>query len=212
LIMEKPKMIYLNPLTVRIWHWIHAIGITTLCITGAQIRFPEYINLFGSYRAAVLVHDFTGIFVCLDWLLWFFYYVFIDKSLIKLYVPNMYDLKTGIIRQMLFYGFNYFKGGPNPHHCTPDNKFNPMQKGAYLMIMLTLVPIILLSGLLLLLITQKWMVFLGGVKIVIGLHFLVACCFAAFLFVHMYLATLGHTFWAHIITMITGWEEEVEDH
>ena len=209
--MEKPKMIYLNPLTVRIWHWIHAIGITTLCITGAQIRFPEYINLF-SYRTAVLVHDFTGIFVCLDWLLWFFYYVFIDKSLIKLYVPNMYDLKTGIIKQMLFYGFNYFKGKPNPHHCTPENKFNPMQKGAYLMIMLTLVPIILLSGLLLLLITQKWMVFLGGVKIVIGLHFLVACCFAAFLFVHMYLATLGHTFWAHIITMITGWEEEVEDH
>ncbi len=209
--MEKPKMIYLNPLTVRIWHWIHATGIATLCITGAQIRFPEYINLFG-YRTAVLVHDFTGIFVCLDWLLWFFYYVFIDKSLIKLYVPNMYDLKTGIIKQMLFYGFNYFKGKPNPHHCTPDNKFNPMQKGAYLMIMLTLVPIILLSGLLLLLITQKWMVFLGGVKIVIGLHFLVACCFAAFLFVHMYLATLGHTFWAHIITMITGWEEEVEDH
>jgi len=158
--MEKPKMIYLNPLTVRIWHWIHAIGITTLCITGAQIRFPEYINLFGSYRAAVLVHDFTGIFVCIDWLLWFSYYVFIDKSLIKLYVPNMYDLKTGIIRQMLFYGFNYFKGGPNPHHCTPDNKFNPMQKGAYLMIMLTLVPIILLSGLLLLLITQQWMVML----------------------------------------------------
>ena len=210
--MEKPKMIYLNPLTVRIWHWIHAIGITTLCITGAQIRFPEYFSLFGDYRTAVLVHDFTGIFVCLDWLLWFFYYVFIDKSLIKLYVPNMYDLKTGIIKQMLFYGFNYFKGGPNPHHCTPDNKFNPMQKGAYLMIMLTLVPIILLSGLLLLLITPKWMVFLGGVKIVIGLHFLVACCFAAFLFVHMYLATLGHTFWAHIITMITGWEEEVEDH
>ena len=204
-------MIYLNPTTVRIWHWIHAIGITTLCITGAQIRFPEYISLF-SYRTAVLIHDFTGIFVCLDWLLWFFYYVFVDKSLIKLYVPNMYDLKTGIIKQMLFYGFNYFKGGPNPHHCTPENKFNPMQKGAYLMIMLTLVPIILLSGLLLLLITQKWMVFLGGVKIVIGLHFLVACCFAAFLFVHMYLATLGHTFWAHIITMITGWEEEVEDH
>lgn len=210
--MEKPKMIYLNPTTVRVWHWIHAIGITTLCITGAQIRFPEYVSLFGDYRTAVLVHDFTGIFVCLDWLLWFFYYVFIDKSLIKLYVPNMYDLKTGIIKQMLFYGFNYFRGKPNPHHCTPENKFNPMQKGAYLMIMLTLVPIILLSGLLLLLITPKWMVFLGGVKIVIGLHFLVACCFAAFLFVHMYLATLGHTFWAHIITMITGWEEEVEDH
>lgn len=80
------------------------------------------------------------------------------------------------------------------------------------MIMTALVPIVLLSGLLLLLITQKWMIALGGVKIVVGIHFLLACSFAAFLFVHMYLATLGHTFWAHIITMITGWEEEVEEH
>ncbi|OEU46999.1 MAG: cytochrome b [Desulfobacterales bacterium S3730MH5] len=209
--MEKPNMVYLNPLSVRIWHWLHAFGIITLCLTGAQLRFPEYVSLFGTYRSAVMIHDFCGILVCLDYFIWFFYYIFVAKTFTKLYVPNKSDI-PGIVKQLQFYGFNYFRGLPNPHHCTPDHKFNSMQKGAYLMIMMTLVPLIMATGLLLIFVTEKWMMMLGGIKVVIEIHFLIACCFAAFLFVHMYLATLGHTFWAHLITMINGWEEEVEGH
>jgi len=210
--MEEPKKVYLNPVPVRIWHWIHAFGIVTLCITGAQIRFPEYMHLFSNYKSAITVHDYVGIAVCLDYSIWFIYYLFISRNMRKLYIPTADDLKTGIMRQAMFYGLNYFRGLPNPHHSTPDNKFNPMQKIAYLMIMTTLVPIILVSGLLLLLITPSWLAALGGIKIVIGIHFLVASFFAAFVIVHFYLATLGHTFWAHFITMINGWEEEVEGH
>ena len=205
-------MVYLNPIAVRIWHWVHAFGIVTLCITGAQIRFPEYFKFFDAYKTAIEVHNYTGIMVCFDYLIWFFYYVFISGKFRKLYVPTMDDLTTGIIRQLKFYGYGYFRGLPNPHHSTPDNKFNPMQKGAYLMIMTVLVPIILFTGLLLLLFAKSWLMALGGIKVVIGIHFLVACAFCAFLFVHMYLATLGHTFWAHFVTMITGWEEEPEEH
>ena len=212
MIMEKPKMIYLNPLPVRIWHWLHALGIVTLCLTGAQIRFPEYVTMFGSYKSAITIHNYTGVIVCLDYLIWFAYYIFISGSLKKLYIPTVDDLTKGVIRQMKFYGYNYFRGLPNPHHSTPDNKFNPMQKGAYLMIMTVLVPIILITGLMLLLFAQKWMMALGGIKIVFAIHFIVACFFASFVLVHFYLATLGHTFWAHFITMITGWEEEVEEH
>ena len=40
--MSEKNMIYLHPLPVRIWHWLNALGIVTLCITGIQIRFPEY--------------------------------------------------------------------------------------------------------------------------------------------------------------------------
>ena len=209
--MERPNMIYLNPIPVRIWHWIHAIGIVLLCLTGAQIRFPEYVHIFATYKSAIVIHDYIGIIVCFDFLLWFFYYLFGARMLKKLYIPTTDDLKTGIIRQSLFYGFNYFKGLPNPHHSTPDNKFNPMQKAAYMMIMLGLVPLVIVTGLLLLFLTPAWMAALGGIKVVIGIHLLVACSFAAFLFVHFYLATLGHTFLAHFITMITGWEE-VEEH
>jgi len=38
----------------------------------------------------------------------------------------------------------------------------------------------------------------------------VAICFAAFLFVHIYLTTLGRTPLEHIKAMFTGYEEEPE--
>ncbi len=208
--MKKVKKIYLHPIPVRIWHWIHAVGIVTLCITGAQIRFPEYVHIFSNYRTAILVHDYTGITVAVDYLIWFLYYIVISRKFRKLYIPTLEDLKTGAIKQALFYGYNYFRGLPNPHHSTPDNKFNPMQKMAYLMIMTLLVPLIIITGLMMLLISHKSMIELGGVKLICGIHFLVAAFFASFVIVHFYLATLGHTFWAHFKAMFTGWEEEGE--
>jgi thiosulfate reductase cytochrome b subunit len=34
----------------------------------------------------------------------------------------------------------------------------------------------------------------------------------AFFFIHVYLTTTGHTVFAHIKAMITGWEEAEPDH
>jgi thiosulfate reductase cytochrome b subunit len=50
---------------------------------------------------------------------------------------------------------------------------------------------------------------IGGLKLLAGLHFLLACSLVAFLPTHIYLATLGHTPTEHIKTMWTGWEDEV---
>jgi thiosulfate reductase cytochrome b subunit len=48
---------------------------------------------------------------------------------------------------------------------------------------------------------------IGGIKAVSTTHLLVAICFAAFLFVHIYLTTLGRTPLEHIRAMFTGYEE-----
>lgn len=211
---EKKMMIYLQPTPVRIWHWLNALGIVTLCVTGAQIRFPEYMNIFGTYKAAIELHNTAGIVVAISFILWIFYYLFIAGTLVKLYVPNMGDIKQGIFRQALFYFFNYFRGKPNPHHTTPDNKFNPMQKAAYLVIMMLLVPLVIVTGILLLNIEplRNTLLMIGGLKILVGVHFLLACSLCAFVFTHVYLATLGHTPFAHFVPMWTGWEEEEEQH
>ena len=58
--MEKNNMVYLNTTPIRIWHWLNALGIITLCISGAQIRFPEYITLLGSYKSVILLHNTSG--------------------------------------------------------------------------------------------------------------------------------------------------------
>ncbi|NVN99353.1 MAG: cytochrome b/b6 domain-containing protein, partial [Geobacteraceae bacterium] len=182
-----------------------------LCLTGLQIRFPEQINIFGAYKAAIRLHNTAGIVVSVSYTLWLGYYMVVARDLIKLYVPTTEELKSGILRQAYFYFLTFFVGKPNPHHSSPDNKFNPMQKLAYLVIMFILLPLVILSGLLLMYVAplREIILILGGIKALVGTHFLLACCFTAFLFIHIYLATLGETPFAHFKQMWDGWEEEI---
>jgi len=214
MMMKHKEMVYVTPMPVRIWHWLNAFGIVTLCVTGLQIRFPDHINIFGAYKAAIRLHNTAGVVVSISYTLWLGYYLFVAKSLIKQYVPTVEDITSGIFRQAFFYFLTYFLGKPNPHHSTPDHKFNPMQKATYLMIMLVLLPLVIFSGALLMYVAplRELLLLLGGIKTLVGTHFLIACCFTAFLFVHIYLATLGHTPLSHFKPMWNGWEEEmVED-
>jgi thiosulfate reductase cytochrome b subunit len=205
--------VYMTPMPVRIWHWLNAFGIVTLTITGLQIRFPDYVNIFGTYKAAIRLHNTAGVVVSISYALWFIYYLFVAGTLAKLYIPTADDIKHGIFRQAFFYFYNYFLGRPNPHHGTPDSKFNPLQKLAYLMIMIVLLPLVIVSGFALMYVApmRELILLIGGIKTLVGSHFLIACCFCAFLFVHIYLATLGHTPLAHFKPMWNGWEEEDDE-
>lgn len=205
--------IYLQPTPVRIWHWINASGFVALILSGIQIRFPEYVNLFGSYKSAISLHNAAGLVVAVSFSVWFFYYKIVAGNILKLYMPNSEDLRHGLLRQGIFYFFKYFKGAPNPHHTTPENKFNPLQKSAYLAVMFILVPLVSLTGIFIMNVTplRELVLMAGGLKILATLHFLLACSLCAFLFTHVYLATLGHTPLEHFKPMWTGWEEVDEE-
>ena len=201
--------IYLTPTPVRIWHWLNAFGFVALILSGVQIRFPDYLNFFGSYRAAIRLHDTAGIVVSVSFLLWLCYYLLISRKMGTLYMPTRGDLSEGILRQAKFYFITYFIGWKNPHHVSPDNKFNPMQKSAYLLIMMVLVPMVIVSGSLLMNLgpMRGLVIFCGGIKLVAAVHYLLACSLCAFLFTHVYLATLGKSPLEHFKPMWTGWEE-----
>lgn len=203
------EKIYLTPTPVRIWHWLNAFGIITLVLTGAEIRFPEYAQVLGNYKAAVRLHNTAGIVVMLSFGLWFIYYAFVARNLLRLYIPSREDIRRGMIRQAVFYGYQYFRGGPNPHHQTPENKFNALQKTAYVAIMFVCIPLVIVTGVLMMNVSslREMVMAMGGLRLLIGAHWLVACVFCAFLFTHIYLATLGHTPFAHFKPMWTGWEE-----
>jgi thiosulfate reductase cytochrome b subunit len=206
--MKANEQVFMTAMPVRIWHWVNALAIVTLCVTGAQIRFPEYLNFFGTYKSAIRLHNVAGLVASASFLLWFAYYL-LSRKLLRIYVPTVREMRQGLLRQALFYFFHYFFGRPNPHHATPENKFNPMQKMAYVVMMLVLVPLVIASGILLLNVgpLHGLLALVGGLKFVVGVHFLLACAFCAFLFVHAYLATLGHSPLAHFKPMWTGWEE-----
>jgi thiosulfate reductase cytochrome b subunit len=204
--MSSDKMMYLHPAPVRVWHWVNAAGFIILILTGIQIRFAEVLDLF-SLEEAIQIHNYVGFVVIAAYGLWVAYYFGTGK--IKLYFPNPRTFVPDAARQIKYYGSGIFKGEPNPHHMTPENKFNALQQKAYIGIMLVFLPAQMITGLFLWRVKkfENYIDFLGGIKIVDTIHVLLFFFFTAFIFVHAYLATLGHTPLAHFKAMFTGFED-----
>ena len=139
------KRIYLHPLPLRIWHWVNALMVILLIITGIQLRIPGIASL-RPHHPALLVHRYVGWAMtasCVFWLV----YSLISDHLSRHYVIRRGDLK-GIFRQAKFYLFSIFKGEENPFRPSPDEKFNPLQKLAYGAIMCIFAPVLVVTGLL----------------------------------------------------------------
>jgi thiosulfate reductase cytochrome b subunit len=79
--------------------------------------------------------------------------------------------------------------------------------------MFVLMPFVRFTGILLMNMgpMREIVMMIGGLKLLVVIHFLTACSLCAFIFTHVYLATLGSTPMAYIKPMFTGWEK-VEDH
>jgi thiosulfate reductase cytochrome b subunit len=204
--MGDDKLMYVHPAPVRVWHWVNAVGFIILIITGIQIRFAEMVNWF-SLEEAIKLHNYVGFVVIAVYGLWVSYYFGTMK--IKLYFPNPRTFVPNAIKQLKYYGAGIFRGEPNPHQMTPENKFNALQKNAYVGIMFVFLPAQMITGLFLWRVKrfENYIDLIGGIKIVSSIHVLLFFFFVAFLFVHIYLATLGHTPWAHFKAMFTGYEE-----
>jgi thiosulfate reductase cytochrome b subunit len=202
------KKIYLHPLPVRIWHWINAVSFLILIITGLQLRYREVLNMM-TFKTAVEIHNMVGFVLLFNFFIWLGFYLLSKK--IGIYIPelSMKKFVENSFRQARYYAYGIFMGESNPHHGTPDNQFNPLQQMAYLNIMMLLIPAQIATGILM------WDVkgfavpisLLGGLKIVDSVHVLLFLFFSSFLFIHIYLATLGHTPMEHIKAMFTGYEE-----
>jgi len=204
--MENDKLMYVHPAPVRVWHWVNAVGFIILILTGIQIRFAEIVNWF-SLEEAIKLHNYVGFVVIAAYGLWVSYYFGTMK--IKLYFPNPRTFVPDVVRQIKYYGSGIFKGEPNPHHMTPDNKFNALQQKAYIGLMLVFLPAQMITGLFLWRVKrfENYIDLIGGIKIVSTIHTLLFFFFVAFIFVHAYLATLGHTPLAHFKAMFTGYED-----
>ena len=204
--------IYVHPLPVRIWHWINALGFIVLILSGVQIRYSDLLAIM-PFNLAVRLHNWVGFALIGTYFIWLLFYLFTDK--IKVYHPELNPAKyfRDSLRQVVFYGYGIFKGQPNPHHVSVYGKFNPLQSISYQIIMILLVPIQFYTGLLL------WDVhgfagsieLFGGVRVVSTVHVLLFIVFTAFIFIHPYLASLGHTPSAHFKAMFNGYEEVEEE-
>jgi thiosulfate reductase cytochrome b subunit len=200
----------LYTLPIRVWHWVNAFLIFFLIITGIQLRVPD-VTIFVHYSQAVLLHKYAGFCMAGSFIFWLGY-VLGSRSFRKHYLMRARDIR-GMVSQVLFYGYGVFRGAPNPFSPAPDDKFNPMQKVAYFTVMVFFTPAIVITGVLFsdILYFVSYINAIGGLRILDALHVVVAYVFVLYLMVHLYMATLGHTIFAHSKAMVVGYEEEEEE-
>ena len=201
------KRTYLHPLPLRIWHWLNALLVVILLITGAQLRIPGIASLRPN-DPALMVHKYAGWAMAVSFVIWLVYGL-VSDHLRRHYVMRRRDLK-GVFSQARFYLFSIFRGEENPFLPSPEEKFNPLQKLAYGAIMGLLTPVLVVTGLLYsdILFFRKYILLWDIVGVLDAIHVIGAYVFALYLVVHVYMATLGRTAFSHIKAMIMGYEEE----
>jgi thiosulfate reductase cytochrome b subunit len=199
--------LYVHPLPIRLWHWVNAVGFVAMILTGLQIRYRLFDAL--PLKVVIDVHNYIGFALIANYCVWLVYYLFSDR--ITVYLPELSPRTQyrKMMRQLAYYGYGLFKGQPNPHHISVYRKFNALQSVTYQIVMILLVPLMFYTGLVL------WDLqrfagtvdLLGGPRVVSTLHVALFVGFVAFLLVHVYLTTLGHSAGEHMKAMLTGYEE-----
>ena len=199
---------YINPLPVRIWHWINALGFVLLILTGFQIRYVDIFNLM-TFEAAVKLHNWVGFTVIANYFLWLGYYLFSDRITNYHPVLDAERFFRNFFLQARYYSYGIFKGERSPHHVRPEDKFNPLQKLTYQLIMLIAAPINFITGLMMWDVKrfEGWIEMMGGIRVVDTIHVVIFILFVFFIFVHAYMGALGRTPSTHYREMITGYEE-----
>ncbi|MEZ8965081.1 cytochrome b/b6 domain-containing protein [Vibrio breoganii] len=182
----------------RFWHWAQALLVLTLIVSGLELHglvsifgwgnASEYHHWTGFIWGALVVLIFTWIFTTGEW---------------RQFMPEHKGIE-GVVR---FYLFGIFKGDKHPHHMSAKDKFNPLQRVAYLLVLFVLVPLQILTGIIFFFYPElRAAGILNSIELVAIVHTFCAYSVMAFLIVHLYLITLGEKLTSHLKAMITGKE------
>ena len=202
---------YLFTAYERIWHWVMALSVLALILTGLQVHFPGRLHLLGAANA-VATHNFFAAVLALNAFLALFYHL--TTAAIRQFWPGRKGVAQAVKLQTKYYLRDIFKGLPAPFRPSPERKLNVLQQITYLFLLNFLFPFQIITGIMIWLVgtLPAFAAAIGGLSVIAPLHNLGSWMFISFLMAHVYLATTGHTVLAHVRGMIDGYEEvEVPD-
>ena len=195
------ERIYVFKRFERFWHWAQATLIIFMLLTGFEVHGAYHI--FG-FAAAVNLHTIAAWSLIGLWVFAIFWHFTTGEW--KQYIPTT----DKVVAMVKFYSVEIFTHAPHPFKATVLQKHNPLQRLAYLGVMLLIGPLLWISG---------WFYLFFGdwsawglnnylsLEWVALLHTAGAFMMLTFLIAHLYLTTTGHTPTSHIKAMITGWEK-----
>lgn len=194
------EKIYIFKKFERFWHWSQAFLIIFLMVTGFEIH-GSYSN-FG-FEKAVGYHTIAAWTLVGLWIFAIFWHVTTGEW--RQYIPTT----NNVVAMIKYYLSGIFRNAPHPHRQTQLQKHNPLQRLAYLGVLLFISPLIWITGWLYLFYDrwEAWGLDKLDLSVVATGHVIGAFMMLLFLIAHIYLITTGATLGSHLKAMITGWEK-----
>ncbi len=194
------EKIYIFKKFERFWHWSQAGLIICLMVTGFEIH-GSY-GIFG-FEKAVGYHTIIAWALIGLWVFAIFWHMTTGEW--RQYIPTT----NNVVAMIKYYLSGIFKNAPHPHRQTQLQKHNPLQRLAYLGVLLFISPLIWITGWLYMFYDKwnDWGLSKLDLSMVATGHVLGAFMMLLFLIAHIYLITAGATLTSHLKAMITGWEE-----
>ena len=195
------ERIYIYKRYERFWHWSQALLIIAMMISGFEVH-GSYVLL--GFKKAVQLHTAAAWALITLWAFTIFWQFTTGEW--RQYLPTL----KNVMAMVRYYTIGIFSDAPHPFRKTAVQKHNPLQRLAYLALLAFISPLIWGTGIFYLFYGDWARLGLDqtlSLQTVAVLHTLGAYLITAFFFIHVYLTTTGHTIFAHIKAMITGWEE-----
>lgn len=204
---EGNSAVYIYGAYERIWHWTMVISIFVLILTGLEVHYPENFH-FLDYSLTIFIHNSFAILLMFNSFLGVFYHLTTGE--IKQFIPKGSGLPQRVWIQTKFYTRGIFVGVAHPFTKTRQQKLNPLQQLTYIGLLNVLLPFQIITGI------AMWFIgeapnasgWLGDLSWLGPLHNMGSWLFISFVFLHIYLTTIGPTMFGNIKAMITGWDYE----
>lgn len=184
----------------RFWHWSQAGLILFLLVSGFEVH--GLYTLFG-FEDAVSYHTVAAWTLVGLWIFAIFWHFTTGEW--KQYIPTMEKVDA----MLKYYLTGIFTDAPHPVKTTTLTKHNPLQRLAYLFVLVVISPLIWFTGWFYLFYNSwaDWGVSWLSLEYVSYFHVMGAYFMLIFVIAHVYLGTAGHTPTAHFKAMVTGYEE-----
>jgi thiosulfate reductase cytochrome b subunit len=204
---------YLYPKWIRLWHIINALMFLILIVTGISMQYTDKENqaFMVGFAKAVKWHNFAALVLTADYVLFVIGNAFTGNGMY--YRIKRENFVSDLMMQLRYYAFGMFKGEKHPFPVTLERKFNPLQKFSYVLAMYIGMPVLIISGIVLLIpeLALDRVFGVSGLVLNDVLHITLGFFLSIFMVIHIYTCTLGAKPSSLFRGMITGYHES-EDH
>lgn len=223
---QRDGRIFRHRLSTRLWHWINAVAVIVLLMSGLTIsnahprlywghyganfdvawltlpRFPGWATIPTGYNLA-LAREWHFAFA---WVFAFGLLFFMLRAVMNGHFKR--DIALGVKEVAPSHLWEDVKQHLRFNFETPGGGYNPLQKIAYSLVLFVLLPLLILTGLTMspgMNAVLPWLIDLfGGRQTARSIHFICASGMALFIAVHLVLVVLAGPI-NEVRSMITGW-------